>query len=340
MTLGVAAAMVDLQYHADYVTARVIEYGPAFTSDRTGTIDDASGLVSGIGGRTELTDVGDDGYVLLARVRFASTGDDQVPVDPVGRSIGPYDMQMALVNGHTHLVGAVPAVPELGDSPATELWAVMYDIEDSNLIDFGDFSYFAAAFGQHVTAPDTEPPYVWWADFDKSGRVDFGDLAFFAPNFGKTREAVQSGQQTLVLPPGFPGAWRNGHGQPTGEGEAAGGSDSLEPPARLAGVPLGFGSLQASQAPWWNVAFDIEVTQAFVHEERQSLVPAPTVRLSDRGRELPGTRRLRDISLPEKSVEHQPFRFDGYDPLEDLLPRLADRTTEPTDLDAYFAAIA
>ena len=52
--------------------------------------------------------------LLAHRVRFASTGSDQVPVDEVGRNIGPYDMQLALADGQTPLVGYGTAVPELG----------------------------------------------------------------------------------------------------------------------------------------------------------------------------------------------------------------------------------
>ena len=104
-TLGVAQAAVDLQYNTAYLTATEIQYGPAFTQNLTGTIDDALGRVTAIGGATALTDVGDDAYVLLARVRFGSTGSDQVPVDEAGRNIGPYDMQLALANGQTQLVG-------------------------------------------------------------------------------------------------------------------------------------------------------------------------------------------------------------------------------------------
>ena len=51
-TLGVAGAAVDLRYNTDYLTAQPIEYGAAFTEDRTGMIDDAAGQVTAIGGRT------------------------------------------------------------------------------------------------------------------------------------------------------------------------------------------------------------------------------------------------------------------------------------------------
>jgi hypothetical protein len=55
---------------------------PGFTKNLSGTIDDALGRVVAIGGQTDRTDVGDDAYVLLARVRFGSIGDDQVPSSP------------------------------------------------------------------------------------------------------------------------------------------------------------------------------------------------------------------------------------------------------------------
>jgi hypothetical protein len=113
-------------------------------------------------------------------------------------------------------------------------------------IDFGDLSFFAAAFGRTVGAPDSEPPYAWWADFDRSGRVDFGDLAFFAPNFNKNRTAVQSGTQTLVFPSNFPAAWRAGSdGGGEGEWQALGSEAWSEPiggvsddRAALTGLPV------------------------------------------------------------------------------------------------------
>jgi len=236
---AIAEAAVDLQYNTAYLTATEIQYGPAFTQDLTGTIDDALGVVSAIGGATALTDVGDDAYVLLARVRFASTGSDQVPVDEVGRNIGPYDMQLALANGQTQLVGGGAALPDLAPPPATELWAVMYDIDDNNLIDFGDLSYFAPAFGRSVGLPASEPPYAWWADFDKSGLVDFGDLSFFAPNFGKGRASGQA----IVFPPDFPVGWAEapdgGQGEAFGAGAVAASAGGAAPNglARLAERP-------------------------------------------------------------------------------------------------------
>jgi hypothetical protein len=102
---------------------------------------------------------------------------------------------------------------------------------------------------------------------------------------------------------------------------------------------LAFEGSEASQAAWWNVPFGIDVTHAFVHEEYQTLVPDPRAWVTDSERELPVTRPPRDLSLPATSGEHQPLRFDDREPLEDLLPLLADRPTDLTDLDAYFATL-
>jgi hypothetical protein len=156
--------------------------------------------------------VGDNGYVLLARVRFASIEDSQVPVDELGRNIGPYDMQLALAGGQTVLMDVGAVEPELGASPGTELWAVVYDIDDNN-------------------------------------RIDLGDLAFLAPNFGKTRDQVQSGAQTLVFPPNFPDAWRPVPAEPGGEGGAMGG-EAVHLPSSAAAFTE-FGIAEAERTPPW-----------------------------------------------------------------------------------------
>jgi hypothetical protein len=159
-------------------------------------------------------------------------------------------------------------VPELGDSPDTELWAVMYDfgsvvssIEENNQIDFGDFSFFAAAFGK--LAGPSHPPYTAWADFDRSGRIDFGDLAFFAPNFGKTRTAVQSGDQALVFPPNFPGAWRAGAGG--GNGEA------------------GEGEARSGEGQWQVLAGEGALQPVAIAVEDQTVLTGVPIAMSERG---------------------------------------------------------
>ena len=339
-TLGITEAMVDLHYHAEYLTVREIQYGPAFTENLTGEIQDNLGRVDQIGGSTDEGGLGQEGYVLLARVRFVSTGDDDVPVDEESRNIGPYDMQMALASGLTRLAGADTSLAALGESPGTELWAVVYDIDDNDQIDFGDFSFFAAAFGKTVAASTSEPPFVWWADFDKSGRVDFGDLAFFAPNFNKTRAAVQSGEQTLVFPSSFPDAWRpvangGGEGEANGDGKGEAHGDGEAEVAYGAWMLAGFEEPLRSSPTAADVSFGPKTTSgALLQRQDRAMFDAP-LWLADAGRES---------SADETTAEHprhrvadnrrDRFEVERGDPLEDVLSLLAESKSVQSPLDA------
>jgi hypothetical protein len=315
---AVAAATVDLHYASDLLTALEILYGPAFTLDWTGTIDDAAGRVGEIGGRTELTDVGQDGYVLLARVRFASTGDDRAPVDPVERKIGPHDMRLTLANGQTVLVGGGSSVSELGEPPGTELWAVVYDIDENHRIDFGDLAFFAPAFGREVGQPGSEPPFVWWADFDKTGSVDYGDLSFLASVFGKSRSGAQSGQETIVFPPNFPDAWQGEQpSEPEGEGWSWESHVGWESPATLDRRIARFDSPKLSEVSPPDTIATIDEAHAMASNPSASLARQAPQRLTGRGRESLLDRRLSDALtlLDEPST-------DGL--LDDALPSVLD----------------
>jgi autotransporter-associated beta strand protein len=364
-TLGVGSATVDLHYNTGYLTAQEIQYGPAFTLNRTGTIADALGRVTTLGGETNLTNVGDDAFVLLARVRFASTGADQVPVDELGRHIGPYDMQMALADGQTQLVGIGAAVPEFGMPPATELWAVVYDIDDNDLIDFGDLSFFAPAFSQTMGLPGSEPPYVWWADFDKTGLVDFGDLSYFAPNFAKGR-----GDGTaIVFAPNFPDAWRGETGEgiaPAFDGAGSGegvvlvlGGTGAEEMASTAGRELGFEGSQQLQAAPLVMAVATNEERAAARQNLEPPLPVtldalPNAEADGFGRRdaLPRIDRVRAVTAEafaqigsehderwatgwlagagrESARSERPQRpADRWEPLEDVLSLLAEQASD------------
>ena len=75
---AVTAGSVDLAYNTDYFTATEIDHGPVYVNQVSGTIDDGIGLVDNIGGATALSDVGGDGYALLARVKFEPPGREQL----------------------------------------------------------------------------------------------------------------------------------------------------------------------------------------------------------------------------------------------------------------------
>jgi hypothetical protein len=201
--VGVLSAQVDLTYNTDYFTATGIEYGPGFDLLRVGTIDDSVGLVDDLGAGTLSTDVGDDQYALLARVSFEPTEENpNVPHNADGKYITPVENGFGLEDGEVMLEGPIAADVELGDAPVTELWPVMYDIDDDGRNGFGDFAFFATAFQQNVGDPGAN--YAWAADFDHSGRVDFGDFAWFATNFQRTK----TGGIPLDYHQDFPEAWR------------------------------------------------------------------------------------------------------------------------------------
>jgi YD repeat-containing protein len=321
---SLAEATVDLQYPSSYLTAQEIAPGPAFAENAWGTIDDASGMVRAMGGQTARTDLGKTGYVLLARVRFASTGDDQVPVDEGGRKIGPFAMPIGLASGQTEVHGGGVPMPTLASSPSTELWAVMYDIDDNGQVDFGDFSYFAAAFGRTVGEPTPNPPYVWWADFDGSGRVDFGDLAFFAPNFGKTRSAVQAGDQTLVFPPNFPDAWRAGTGDGGGQAQNGGEGEAVYG----AGILAAFGDLYRVSALLLEHRAGSDAVRGALRPRQETGMPDTVLWLADAGRESPTNETTAQHARRRPAEDRRnDDNLDRWEPLDDLLTLVADRSS-------------
>ncbi len=220
---GISQATANLLYDTRYGTAREIEYGPAFTSGRTGTIDDAAGRVTNLGAATTRSDVGDDRFALLARVRFAPGASDQAPLDEAGRFVGPYDLALGLEGPAVRLVGTATDGPTDLHAADLPIYAALYDIDDNDQIDYGDLSYFAAAFGK-VDAGGGQPPYVWWANFDRQGAVvDFGDFSYLAANFGRTKE-----QGGLTYPANYPAVW-------TALAASSLGAQALDGPAK----PLG-----------------------------------------------------------------------------------------------------
>ena len=182
---GVTGGTVDLAYNSEYFTATEIDHGSIFVDGTSGSIDDALGLVTNIGGTTTRTNAGGAGYSLLGRVKFESLSDDQVPVDTSNLFMGPYDLGLGLSDSQLEVADVGLVNPTLGEAPDTELWAVPYDVDDSDQIDFGDFTFLATSFAQDVV--DSDSPYVWAMDFDKSGTLDFGDFTFFAVNFAREK---------------------------------------------------------------------------------------------------------------------------------------------------------
>jgi len=177
---AISGGTVNITFNPQYVHAVAVDHGSVFTTLPVANIDNTAGVVS-IGGGTLSTDKGIQSYVLLGRVEFQGNA----PVNKVAHQAGPYNMSLAVATGPTSFaeVGIGNVGTTFDAVPTAMSMAVIYDIDDSGLVDFGDFSYFASAFLKTVGSP--EPPYTWWADFDGSGTVDFGDFSYFATAFLK-----------------------------------------------------------------------------------------------------------------------------------------------------------
>jgi hypothetical protein len=216
-SLGVLSVEASLSYTTEHATAKAFEFQPLFVSAEVPVIDDSAGRITGIRGTTERTDLGADHPVLLGRVRFEPTAVDHAVVDLVNRRIGPYELAVAIDVAEVRLLSGSTASPaESGPTAQVEIWAVPYDMDENDTIDFGDFALFVPQFGKTV---DAEEALAWWADFDKSGLVDFGDFSFFAANIFRGKPHDQ-----IVYPADFPQPWRSIGSE--GEGVFAAKTDS------------------------------------------------------------------------------------------------------------------
>ncbi|MCC9655497.1 choice-of-anchor I family protein [Rhodopirellula halodulae] len=180
-TQTVDAVSFDLSYNTALTSAWTFEPAEAFSLNGTVDLDNANGSVSNISLMAN-SPIADGGPILLGRVRFTPTAGDDAPVDETNNVIGAYDLGLLIENA-TVTTGNIVGSVGLGQTPATGMWAVPYDADDSDQIDFADFSMFASVFGSVVGSPNE---LAAWADFNGSGMVDFEDLDLFDANHGLT----------------------------------------------------------------------------------------------------------------------------------------------------------
>lgn len=196
---GLTAANVDFQFDSTYLTANLIEYGPGFTQNQSGTIDNEAGTITDLGGSTNLDAYGAESLVLLARV--------QLSVNPV--ALNANEQYIHPVANLNFEITNSSLTSSVGDATVTEgaatnltLVPALYDLNDNNSIDFRDLMIFAAAYSKSTSDPNA--PDTWAADFDRSGKVDFRDLILFATNYGK----VKGSGSLLIYPSNFSEVWQ------------------------------------------------------------------------------------------------------------------------------------
>ncbi len=201
LSQGIATVSLDLSYKTEFTSATEIGYGPAFSQNQTGTIDDPSGLVGNISAMVDTMDLGVDQHLLFARIKFESLPEDQVLLDLEGQSIGPHDRGSVILNTQLSLgserVNDAPVIYFLG----AEIWANPYDLNDDDAINFRDLLLFASVY--NTTPAESSSQYAWFSDFNRNGRVAFQDLVLLATNYNKSK----SQQQEVIYPNNYPQAW-------------------------------------------------------------------------------------------------------------------------------------
>lgn len=183
--LGVLSVALDLSYNTAITTATAIEYGAVFTSQQMGTIDDASGLITGLSATANATDAGDDQRVLFARIRFESLADDGIDLDLAGQTRIAESPEFDILGPEVLLTGDVETEEVQGPSPATLVYANPYDLNDDDAVNFRDLVLFASVYNTDARAAVSE--YSWFADLDQSSHVNFRDLVSFAANYGSSK---------------------------------------------------------------------------------------------------------------------------------------------------------
>ena len=194
------SAAASLTFNSSQIEPKLpVRYGTGFRKALSG-LPELVGNAINIRADAIQSGVGDDGFALLATVDFLASG---VPANVNDRNIGPVDLGLSITEATVELTPENPMAADVGPQPETELWAMLYDVNDDDRISFGDFAFFVAEFLQPVDA--MSPGTRWWADFDKNELVNFGDFAYFAANFLQRKPSGD-----VAMPPNFPDAWRGG----------------------------------------------------------------------------------------------------------------------------------
>lgn len=196
---GVASATVDFNFDSQYLVADSIEYGFGFTENQTGVINNETGVITGLGAATNLTDHGADTLVLLARVRLSVK---QIPLNADDQYIEPVaDLDFHISNSAI-LSSVGSATVTEGSAVNLTLVPALYDLNDNGKVDFRDLTLFASVYNRSVGDPNA--PEAWAADFDRSGTVNFRDLVLFAANYQK----VQGSGALFIYPANFDEVWQ------------------------------------------------------------------------------------------------------------------------------------
>lgn len=295
---GIAEVTLDLGYQTDYTSATEIEYGPTFTQNQTGTINDVTGVISSLSAGTAIADLGIETQLLFARIKFESLVDDQVPLDLVGQTIGLSDLEFQILTPFMDLGTVQNITPYVIPYFGAYIWANPFDLNDNDIVDFRDLILFAAVYNDIPSESSND--YAWFSDYDQNDKINFRDLILFASNYRKDK----------VNDPdiNFPDGW----------------DDLLDDSLFVSMLP----QTKTKAAPLTQPAADQvfkkvieEVSEGLTSEENQllSTVKVEVVDLSGGmlGRAVPGTIYL-DVNaagygwfVDETPLDHSEFSYDS-----------------------------
>ncbi|MEW4453866.1 cadherin domain-containing protein [Bremerella sp. JC817] len=197
---GIFGGLVDLGYNTDLYTATEIEYASSMSLNRTGTIDDATGTISGLGSQSSNMTLGSDKFVLLGRVKLESIGSDGIDVsledDELSESL---DITVSSAKLMLTAIGERDATVTV--TPNLEVWGVAYDANNDGKVGVQDFSILTQMMGRSSVTDNRK--IVDLMDFNNDGKVGVQDFSYFQQNMGRSRV---NGDK-IIYPEAFTQTW-------------------------------------------------------------------------------------------------------------------------------------
>ena len=198
---GVETAHIEIPYQSNFFSVDAIAFGSSFDGNSTSSVDSTpdNGRIT-LDLETPRNNAGVETFVLFARVSLSVQV--ELPNNLLNQYVSPtIDDRFDAENITATVSGGGTATALEVSSLTTEIWPVLYDLDDNGSIGFGDLPALAAVFG----ATTGSSPSAFRADFDRGGSVDFGDITLFASNLG--RAITSTGEQTYAAT--FPVSWRS-----------------------------------------------------------------------------------------------------------------------------------
>lgn len=197
---GILGGTVDLGYDTSLFTATQIEYASSMSQNHTGTIDDANGVVTGLGSGTNLAGLGNGNFVLLGRVKLESIGSDGIDVT-LNEDLKPQSLGLTVSNADLKLASLGVQTPSIISTGDVDVWGVVYDVNNDGRVGLSDYNTLLTQFGKSSKTDNSG--LVAALDFNNDGKVGLSDYSYYLQNLGKTRE----NQSPLTFPDTFRQTW-------------------------------------------------------------------------------------------------------------------------------------